>query len=276
VDAAFQPEGSFLAALSGSGQAEELEESGELLRGRGFEVEWWDRRRVAAAAGSERLDGALFQPRDGGLDPVRLCRGLARLGTFEVRTGVAVRAIAGDRGRVTLSTTAGLLVAHRVVLAMNAYLPFLVPSLSAVVRPVRGQVLATAPGPRHLAGVWYVNDGYEYLRQLPDGTLILGGRRRAAERVEVGYAETPTGTVQGALEEFLQATFPALAGRPIVDRWAGIMGFTADGFPRLGELPHLGPVVYGAGFSGHGLSLGFVTGRYLARRVLEREPGELF
>lgn len=276
VEAAFQPEGSFLAALDGTDQAEHLEESGALLRERGFEVEWWGRRRVAEASGSGRLAGALFQPRDGGLDPVQLCRGLARLGRFEVRAGVAVRAIAGAGDQVRLSTTAGEILARRVVLAMNAYLPFLVPSLAAVVRPVRGQALATAPGPRRLAGVWYVDDGYQYLRQLPNGTLVLGGCRRVAERVEVGYAETPTGTVQGALETFLAETFPGLAGRPIVDRWAGIMGFSADGFPVLGELPHLGPVVYAAGFSGHGLSLGFVTGRHLARRVLGQQPGELF
>ena len=79
-----------------------------------------------------------------------------------------------------------------------------------------------------------------------------------------------------ALEEFLRETFPTFSERPILQRWAGIMAFTEDHLPLVGEVPDVPGAYYAAGFSGHGLSLGFVTGRHLARRALGLEEGELF
>jgi len=274
IDADFLPEGSWIASLRGTGQHQALEESAELLRDQGFEIEWRGSEEVKAVSGSDQLEGALFQPGDGGLDPVRLCRGLAALGLFEVRGGVRVRGLEQKDDRIHLVTGVGEFLARRVVLAVNAYAPSLLPQLSLDVRPIRGQALASEPGERLLSGVWYLNDGYDYLRQLADGTVILGGRRQVAESQEVGYLESPTGTVQGALEEFLEGTFPRLANRPIHHRWAGTMGFTTDGFPVLGNVDHAPGALYAAGFSGHGMSLGFAVGRYLARRLCSEDAGE--
>lgn len=275
IDCELVPEGGWIAALAGTGQEEELAASVERLRGLGFAVEWRDAAAVRRAAGSEQLGGALFQPRDAGLDPVRLCRGLAAASGAPVRAGARVMALEPEGERVRLVATAADLVAERVVVAANAYAPRLLPHLAAEIRPVRGQVLATGPGPRTLSGVWYVDEGYEYLRQLPDGSLILGGCRKMAVDVEVGYGETPTALVQAALDRFLEETFPALAGRPVVRRWAGIMAFTPDGLPRTGEVPGVPGAIYAAGFNGHGMSLGFATGRWLARRVMGDGQGPL-
>lgn len=273
VDADFLAEGSWIGCLRGTEQHTALEESAELLRGEGFEVEWRGAEEVRTASGSDQLEGALFQPRDGGLDPVRLCRGLAGLGLFEVRGGVRVRGLEQRDDRVHLVTGMGDFLARRAILAVNAYIPSLLPKLSLDVKPVRGQAMATEPGERLLSGIWYVNDGYDYLRQLADGTVLLGGRRQVAESQEVGYLESPTGTVQGALEEFLEGTFPRLAGRSVHHRWAGTMGFTADGFPVIGAVDHAPGALYAAGFSGLGMSLGFATGKYLAERISAEEEG---
>jgi glycine/D-amino acid oxidase-like deaminating enzyme len=276
VDCEFVPEGSWVVALPDTGQEEALRESAERLLALGFDLAWRDASEVRRASGSALLGGGLYQPRDGGLDPVRLCRGIARLSGADVRTGFPVRAIEPAGERVRLVSDAGELLAGQVVLALNAYIAELVPGLAAEIRPVRAQMFATAPGPRPLTGVWYVNDGYEYLRQLPDGTLLLGGCRWAARETEVGTLETPTGTVQGALEHFLAETFPHLADRPIRQRWAGTMAFTADGLPRIGTVPEIPAALYAAGMNGHGMSLGFATGRYLARRVCGEISAPLF
>jgi gamma-glutamylputrescine oxidase len=275
IDCGFLPEGSWLAAVHRR-QEEELELSAELLRAEGFDVEWRDAAAVRAASGSPVLGGAIHQPRDGGLDPVRLCRGIAADGGFEVRTGFRVRAVEPAGDRVRLVSEAGDVLAERTVFALNAYAPRLLPPLAGVVRPVRGQMLATAPGERFLAGVWYLNDGFEYARQLADGTFLLGGKRTAAVDVEIGYLETPTATVQGALDRYLDETFPRLAGRPVRHRWAGTMAFTADRLPAVGTVPELPGAVYAAGFSGHGMALGFAAGRHLARRAWDEAEGEDF
>ncbi len=280
IDCEFTPEGGWIAAMADDpAQERALRESGELLAARGFQIEWREAAEVRRASGSGHLGGALFLPRDGGLDPARLCRGIARLvagAGGEVRTGVRVRRLEPEGGRVRIVTDGGHLLAGRVVLALNAYAPALLPHLCGEIRPVRGQIFATAPGARDLTGVWYVNDGYEYLRQLPDGTLILGGCRRVARETEVGYEETPTAQVQGALEGFLRDAFPRFADRPIRHRWAGIMAFTPDGLPRTGEVPGIPEAIYAAGFNGHGMSLGFATGKWLAERVTGEGTGSLF
>lgn len=280
VDCEFVPEGSWIVGMADRPEQEkELRESCESLAALGFALQWREAAEVRRASGCTRLAGGIFQPEDGGIDGARLCRGIARLvreAGAQVRTGVRVRRIEPEGDRVRVVTDQGHLLAERVVVAVNAYAPALLPHLQAEVRPVRGQIFTTAPGPRDLQGVWYVNDGYEYFRQLPDGTFLLGGCRWVARETEVGYEETPTAQVQGALDGFLKDTFPRFAERPILNRWAGTMAFTADGLPRTGEVPGVPGATYAAGMNGHGMSLGFATGKWLAERVVGERKGELF
>ncbi len=270
VECDFQAGGSWLAVVGGDGGGgeAELRASGERLAALGFEVEWREGAEVERVAASPRVRAALHQPRDGGLDPVLLCRGLARLSGAEVRTGSRVHALEPKGGRTEIVADGGRVVAERVVVALNAYASGLVPSLAREIRPVRAQMVALAPGKPAMRGVWYLNQGFEYLRQLADGTVLAGGCRETALAREVGFLEAPTATVQGALERFLHEVYPVFGERPIVRRWAGTMAFTPDGLPRIGEVPGLPGALYAAGFNGHGLSLGFATGRYLARRAL--------
>jgi gamma-glutamylputrescine oxidase len=281
VECDFLPEGSWLAALAGSGQEEELRQSAERLAALGFDLQWRDAADVRRASGSDVLGGAIFQAEDAGLDPVALCRGLAALlaaGGCEIRTGAAVLGLEpGGGGPAVVLRCAGRQVrAERVALALNAYSPRLLPQLAGEIHPVRGQILVTAPAPRELGGVWYINDGYEYARQLPDGAFLLGGCRWAAREIEVGYLEAPTATVQGALERFRAAAFPHFAGLPVVRRWAGTMALTADGLPRLGAVADVPGAFFAAGLNAHGMSLGFAVGRHLAGLLLGEAAPPLF
>lgn len=253
----------------GAAGTDELRRSGERLARLGFEVEWREGAEVERASGSPRIRAGLHQPRDGGLDPVLLCRGLAATGAFPVRTGARVHALEPRGDRVEVVADGGNVLAERVVVALNAYAPELLPVTARDVRPVRGQMLSTPPVEPFMRGVWYLDEGFQYVRQLDDGTVIVGGGRRGAEATEVGYAEHPTAGVQGALERFVEDTYPALAAGPVERRWAGVMAFTPDHMPRAGDVQDLPGAVYAVGFNGHGMSLGFVTGRWLARRILE-------
>lgn len=262
----FQDEGSWLAIVGGGEEEEaELRASGERLAALGFEIDWHDGAEVRAASGSPRITAALHQPRDGGLDPVLLCRGIAEVGAFPVRTGAWVHRLEPRGDRIEIVADGGSVVAERVVVALNAYAAALLPWLAREIRPVRGQMVATVPVDPLIRGAWYLNHGFEYVRQARDGSVVVGGGRRAAEAAEIGFLEYPTAGVQGALERFVQEAYPALAERPIARRWAGVMAFTPDGMPRVGRAPGTPGIVYAAGFNGHGMSLGFVTGKHLAR-----------
>jgi glycine/D-amino acid oxidase-like deaminating enzyme len=275
VDCDFVGEGSWLAAVAGEDESdaeaevESLRASGERLAELGFEIEWREGPEVVRAAGTPRVRAALHQPRDGGLDPVLLCRGIANTGGFAVRTGAWVHRLEprGD-GRIEIVADGGNVVAERVVVAVNAYAAAILPRLAAKIRPVRGQMVASEPVPRFVSGVWYLNRGFEYVRQLRDGTVLVGGGRQASSKTEVGYLEVPTAGVQGSLETFVRAAYPPLHDKALVRRWAGVMAFTPDGMPLAGEDPGMPGVLYAAGFNGHGMSLGFITGRWLARRAL--------
>jgi glycine/D-amino acid oxidase-like deaminating enzyme len=269
VNCEFLPEGSWIATLDDPAAQAVLEASASRLEAAGFEMRWVEGRELERASGSQGLGAALYQPRDGGLDPVALTHGITRVGGFPVHTGVRVRSLEAEGSRVRLVADGGDWLAERVVVAVNAFAPELLPHLRGAVRPVRGQMLATEPGERPLRGVWYIEDGYQYLRQLSDGTLLLGGCRHHDRDREVGFAETPTETIQNALDEFLQDRFPGFAGRRVTRRWAGIMAFTDNGLPRVGSVPEVPGAIYAAGFNGHGLSLGFAAGRHLARCAIE-------
>ena len=279
VECDFVGEGSWLAAVEteeggAAAEIEALRASGERLAELGFEVEWHEGPDVARAAGTPGVRAAIHQPRDGGLDPVLLCRGIAAAGGFEVRTGAWVHRLEPRAdGRIEIVADGGNVVAERVVVALNAYAAALIPRLASKIRPVRGQMVASEPVERFVSGVWYLNRGFEYVRQLRDGTVLVGGGRQASRATEIGYLEYPTAGVQGSLETFVRAAYPPLHDKALVRRWAGVMAFTQDGMPLAGEDPGMPGLFYAAGFNGHGMSLGFVTGRWLARRALG-ETGE--
>jgi glycine/D-amino acid oxidase-like deaminating enzyme len=161
-----------------------------------------------------------------------------------------------------------VLEAEGVVLALNAYLPTLIPALSTVVRPVRAQMLATAPAGRRLREPVYSHEGYYYLHQLPTGEVLLGGARHLHRAAEVGYDDATTEALQADLEAYLRTHFPDFAGVPVARRWSGTMGFSTDGLPAYGPVPGLPRSLWVGGFTGHGMGYGFRMGRLVAAHLL--------
>ncbi|MFN3596921.1 MAG: NAD(P)/FAD-dependent oxidoreductase [Rubricoccaceae bacterium] len=262
--------GSVLAAGSDD-EAARLRRAHALLTEDGVAAAWWDAPEAGEKTGLEAYAGALFVPEGGALDPVRLVRALAWQSTALVLEGAAAADLRPASGGGTEIVLEGghRLRAQRLVLALNAYLPRLVPSLAGVVRPVRAQMLATEALPKvHLRAPVYSHEGYFYLRQRADGRLLLGGARHLHADEEVGYDDATTPALQADLEAYLARHVPAAAGVPVARRWSGVMGFSPDGLPVLGEVPGLPEAVFAAGFTGHGMGYGVRFGFLVARRVL--------
>ena len=67
--------------------------------------------------------------------------------------------------------------------------------------PVRGQMLATEPlGELLYERPHYARDGFDYWQQLPDGRLVVGGRRDSASRPRHRREEVTTPFVQAQLD----------------------------------------------------------------------------
>ena len=199
-DVGFRATGSVLAAGSDL-EAERLSRSRDLLLEDGVESAFLEDAAANARIGSVGFPAALVVSTGGAIDPVRLVRALATESGAAVLEGARVTNLEAGSGRTRIVLEGGGEVrAARVLIAANAYLPQLRPELSHVVRPVRAQMLATAPAPPTLAAPVYSHHGYVYLRQRCDGRVLVGGARHLHRDLEVGYDDETTPALQADLE----------------------------------------------------------------------------
>ena len=196
---------------------------------------------------------------DGEIHPVRFVRGLAdaaeRLGArIHPRTTVTGVAPAAVR------TAHGTVHAGAVVLCTNAYTHHLAPTR---VRPVRGQICATAPVSQRLfMRPTYASRGYCYWRQLPAGNVLVGGWRDTAVDEEVGEDDGTSERIQRQLDAWLAAQGIAAT---VTHRWGGTMGFSHDGLPYIGKADD--GIYRCGGFTGHGQGYAMAAGELTAALV---------
>ena len=55
-------------------------------------------------------------------------------------------------------------------------------------------------------------------------------------------------------KNYMKDRFPEIAGVRIDYRFSGVMGFTLDGLPLVGEMSKHPGLFYAVGFNGHGFS----------------------
>jgi len=278
IQASYAQAGFFALAAAGD-EAARAQRSAALLRADGFAAEWLDRAAAEAAWGTrlgEQFTGALFNPSGAALHSARYTQGVAaaaqRLGAhFCFDTTVTSVSAAGDGWRV--ATTTGTVRATQVVVALNAWAGDLFPPLAQLLLPVRGHILVTEP----LAGrlrPWSANAGFEYGQQLPDGRLLIGGRRKSRPDRDEGYAPAPgqnapavEPAVVAALEAVLPEIIPAAAGVATSQAWAGVMDFSPDHQPLAGAWPGRRGLWLLVGFSGHGMPFSQVLPYGLAAQI---------
>lgn len=250
-----------LKLAAGEAEVEALRAEYEALREDGFGAEWVD----DLAPPLDRLfQGATRHPTDGALRPARWVR---RLAAAAAEAGAEL----AEHSRVE---SIAELEAEHVVIATDGYTQGLLPALDGVVRPVRGQVIATEPLSRRLFDCpHYARRGFDYWQQTDDGRLVLGGRRDVRLEEELTAEEVVTEPIQEALEAFAAE----LLGEPprITHRWAGIFGSTTDRLPLAGPVPGRDGLWVACGYTGHGNVLGLACGELVARAILGQPAPEL-
>jgi gamma-glutamylputrescine oxidase len=244
-----------------SDEAEEraLRAEHDALRADGFAVEWVDELEKPL----DRLyRGGIIHPGDAALQPARWVR---RLAHHAAAAGADVR----EHERVAL----GDLAEDTVVVCGDGFTASLLPELAGVVRPTRGQVLATAAVPLRYPRPHYARGGYDYWHQLPDGRLVIGGQRDSSPASEETDVEDLSDSIQARIEQLAAALLEATP--TVTHRWSGIWGTTPDLLPLAGRVPARDGVWAAGGYSGHGNVLGFACGRLVADAILERPADEL-
>ncbi|KAF2829042.1 FAD dependent oxidoreductase-like protein [Ophiobolus disseminans] len=186
----------------------------------------------------------------------------------------------------TVHTQFGSLQTHAIILATNAYTPYLLPSCQARIVPMRGQITAQRPGanstlecPLERTYSFIYKSGYEYMipRAVDDDDegekqkqhiIIGGGLGRLPEAGKSEYGTVDDGSLNPHISTYLRHSLAGYFGastwgektdvdaeQRVVQEWTGIMGATADGRPYVGEVPGKKGVWIAAGFNGHGMVL---------------------
>ncbi len=247
---------------------ERLRASVSHLRAAGAPVVYLEPEKVNRRLHATELYGGLYVTSGGVVNPLQLVQHLVAKSGADVRTFQPVQQIQWGRDGVTLDTPDRQLWGRRAVLAVGPSLPELVPSLGRFVRPVRAQMLATAPVDASSMPVpVYSHEGEFYVRQLDGGAVLAGGGRHHHRSAEETDVDTTTPAVQATIERYLHTHYPWTQALPIRQRWSGIMGFSPDGRPVVGPVPGHPESVFATGFTGHGMGYGFRMGRLLAERV---------
>lgn len=211
---------------------------------------------------------------------------------FNLQTKTPVQHLQRVGDSWVLHTPRGQIIAKSVVLATNAYTSHLLPKLTGLLVPVRGQVCAlTPPGdssPLPYTHVWETpTGGDDYLIQRPSGELILGGERLGVPEREVGVSRDDSVNpvigkrLRAALHKAVKLKAPGKTEEATLDatyEWTGIMGYSRDGYPWVGQVPAAlggedGGLWISAGYTGHGMPVAARCAVAVAHEILGVKGG---
>lgn len=283
----YEPTGRLTMALTPA-QAEEGARSVEVARALGMD----GFRLLSAAEARAELDSPLYQGavavRGGGiLDPARLTDGLRREAT---RLGVRVFerspvvALERDGPGARVRTRGGSIRSRRIILGTSAYTHHLVPAVTRRFIPLYDYILVSEPltaaqwatiGWRNRQGVTDGRTFFNYYRPTRDGRVLWGTSEAAyytGNRVDPSCDHSPRH--YQSLRASWRRHFPALADLEFSHAWGGAICSTTRLTPFFGRALG-GRVLYGLGFTGHGLGSTRIAGRILAHLALEREDALL-
>ena len=242
------------------------------------------------------LLGAIYSPLRSQADPVKATRAFAHAAAqagAQVATGHQVTMIAGgSNGSYEVSCGHESFTATQLVFAAGAWCSPLgeMLGLRIPIVPVRGQMWATSPlPPRSFHSLsscesyldWRNNPGSDastppelthagsrrttrhlYGRQTRDGEIIFGGDRQL-----LGYDGSVDAT--GIEVNFGHASevLPMLREHSIARTWSGLMPFSLDGRPIIGNVPQLPGLFIVSGLASSGFGRGPMAGKLIADYV---------
>ena len=249
-------------------QLAQLEQQKRLWERYGYDqLELLDAGAIRKVVNTERYVGGMLDQGGGHIHPLNLVLGEAAavesLGGIIHEQSAVVRVQQGEKAVVY--TEQGQVTAGFVVVAGNAYLGDLLPSLAAKSMPCGTQVVATAPLGEELAHSLLPQDycvedcNYllDYYRLSADKRLIFGGG--------VVYGARDPADIEALIRPNLLKTFPQLRDVPIDYAWTGNFLLTLSRLPQVGRLGD--NIYYSQGCSGHGVTFTHVAGRVLAEAI---------
>lgn len=198
-------------------------------------------------------------------------RRYAELNDIDVVEFAGAERVLTEGGRVVGALVNGeQIYADITVIATGAWTSFIqigdVPA-PVDVKPIRGQMLCFQSAERPLRRVIYSPRGYLVPRA--DGRILAG-----ATVEDVGFDASVTEKGRQSIREAAIEMAPGLADIDVVESWAGLRPFAADGKPVIGAFPGVDKLFIATGHFRNGILLAPVTANILAEKIVNRRDSE--
>ena len=223
-----------------------------------------------ARVGSDRVFGALFDPRAGTIQPLAYAKGLARAAVqcgAQIYENSPALSVGWDDNRWDVATPSGMVTSKALIQATNAYsaqqswvaAPRMIPVhyFQAATEPLSAEVRATILEGGE--GCWDTATVMSSWRLDQEGRMIIGAMGQldhGGSRVHANW-----------LVRKMRKMFPALKGETLTHLWHGRIGMTKEYLPKI---QRIGPNALSCfGYSGRGIGPGTVFGQSMVEALLK-------
>lgn len=279
IDVGLHWRGRFTAACSPDAY-EAMARNAELMNKYiSFEYSMCPRSEQRKEIGTDYYHGGLIIHDYGLLQPAKYHQGLL---DAAIRAGarIAVKTpvlrIGSERNGFTVTTSRGDVAARDVVICTNGYtntvfpaFPWIrqrivpVPAFQICTEPLAPELMKSVkPGGRPVLDS---KTNIFWDRPTPDDRRIIFGAR-------TGHEDGNLRVTAAKLYELMVEVYPQLAGVKLSHVWRGVMGFSFDKVPHIGQTRD--GVYFATGFCGAGLVMGTHFGQTVARRLLGQKDAD--
>ncbi|KAJ4264181.1 hypothetical protein NW762_005375 [Fusarium torreyae] len=201
---------------------------------------------------------------------------------INVQAHTPVTSVSQTEGGVwSVNTPRGTIRAKKIIHATNAYASHILPEYEHAITPVRGVCSHLASDKKekipHLVntyGIRFDEVNNDYLIPRPDGSIVVGGAREAFWHDKKRYYDTIkddelVDEANSYFDDYMQRYFRGWedSGMKTKKVWTGILGYSFDFMPHIGEVPGRPGQFIIAGFTGYGMPKILLSSKGLARMV---------
>ena len=187
-----------------------------------------------------------------------------------------------ENGKYLVETSRGKIITEKVIYATNGYTAAIEPKFENKIVPIKGacsHIISSDPKIRtpHLTntyGIRYKGADTDYLINRPDGSVIVGGaKKHIFPFKEVFYNNVDDSTlIEGTKEyfdDYMKKMFYTWKDfKATTDYvWSGILGYSDDTVPYVGEMLEEKNKFVIAGFHGHGMPRVLLSAKALAKLI---------
>lgn len=238
---------------------------------------------------------------------VHMIKSLLDAKSINLQTNTPLERISRGKDSWSLQTPRGTINTPRIILATNAYTSHLLHDFAPLIVPARGYVNALVPPPQANTSPKIIPNAYaliayspksggdldedDYLVQRPYAPgpnhkmhLIFGGGHYDGSLPSIGPDTADDSIVDPDAAAYLRRSILGALKIPgntegldeleAEYSWSGIMGYSRDNRPWVGEVPGKRGLFVAAGYTGHGLPNGPMCSKAVVEMILEGKEGK--